>query len=244
MILTCLGSGSSGNCYLLRDSKGKILILDAGIPIKKIKQGCNWNVSDIVGCVVTHKHLDHSKAVSDLEEMGIPIYKPYVSNSYIGGYGEFAIVSVPLNDMHGHFKHTDADGTECPCYGFIIKHPEMGRMLYITDTEYVRWRFKDISHILVSCNYQKKYIATDNVSKQFHVINGHMELETCAGFIAANKSDCLHNVVICHLSANNSNGEEMMAAIKKVAGTANVDVAEVGKTWMLLKDIQCPFMEV
>lgn len=117
-------------------------------------------------------------------------------------------------------------------------------MLYITDTEYVRWRFKDISHILVSCNYQKKYIAGDNVSKQFHVINGHMELETCAGFIAANKSDCLQNAIICHLSANNSNGEEMIAEIKKVAGTANVDVAEADKTWKLLKDIQCPFMEV
>lgn len=68
MILTCLASGSSGNCYALKDSKGKILLLDAGIPIMKIKKGCSWKVSDIVGCVVTHKHRDHSEAVSDLEE--------------------------------------------------------------------------------------------------------------------------------------------------------------------------------
>lgn len=155
MILTCLASGSSGNCYVLKDNKGKMLLLDAGIPIMKIKKGCSWKVSDIVGCVITHKHRDHSEAVSDLEEMGIPVYKPYEDNSYIGGYGEFKIVSVPMNDVHGRFKHTDADGTECPCYGFIIEHPEMGRMLYITDTEFVRWRFKDINHILVSCNYQR-----------------------------------------------------------------------------------------
>ena len=121
MILTCLASGSSGNCYVLKDNKGKMLLLDAGIPIMKIKKGCDWKVSDIVGCVVTHKHGDHSEAVSDLEEMGIPVYKPYEDNSYIGGYGEFRIVSVPMNDVHGHFKHTDADGTECPCYGFLMR---------------------------------------------------------------------------------------------------------------------------
>ena len=102
MILTCLASGSSGNCYVLKDSKGKMLLLDAGIPITKIKKGCDWKVSDIVGCVITHKHRDHSEAVSDLEEMGIPVYKPYEDNSYIGGYGEFRIVSVPMNDVHGH----------------------------------------------------------------------------------------------------------------------------------------------
>ena len=49
MILTCLASGSSGNCYVLKDSKGKMLLLDAGIPIRKIKKGCGWKVSDIVG---------------------------------------------------------------------------------------------------------------------------------------------------------------------------------------------------
>jgi glyoxylase-like metal-dependent hydrolase (beta-lactamase superfamily II) len=99
MILTCLASGSSGNCYVLKDNKGKMLLLDAGIPIMKIKKGCDWKVSDIVGCVVTHKHGDHSEAVSDLEEMGIPVYKPYEDNSYIGGYGEFRIVSVPMMCM-------------------------------------------------------------------------------------------------------------------------------------------------
>lgn len=38
MILTCLASGSSGNCYVLKDNKGKMLLLDAGIPIMKIKK--------------------------------------------------------------------------------------------------------------------------------------------------------------------------------------------------------------
>lgn len=36
--LKCLGSGSSGNCYLLSTAT-ETLILDCGIPIKEIKRG-------------------------------------------------------------------------------------------------------------------------------------------------------------------------------------------------------------
>lgn len=38
MILRCLGSGSSGNCYLL-STDTETLILDCGIPIQEIKRG-------------------------------------------------------------------------------------------------------------------------------------------------------------------------------------------------------------
>ena len=69
-----------------------------------------------------------------------------------------------------------------------------------------------------------------------------MELETCAGFIEANTTDALQNVIICHLSANNAVPEEMVTRIKKVAGMANVDVAEAGKTWQLFNYETCPFL--
>lgn len=57
MRLCCIGTGSSGNCYTLQDNSGKILLLDAGISIKDIKIGIDFNVSSIVGSVITHGHL-------------------------------------------------------------------------------------------------------------------------------------------------------------------------------------------
>ena len=44
MKLKCLGSGSSGNCYLLTADNGETLLLDAGLPIMDIKRGLNWNI--------------------------------------------------------------------------------------------------------------------------------------------------------------------------------------------------------
>ena len=49
MTLKCIGSGSSGNCYTLTSDSGETLILDCGIPIKKIKKGLDWNVKGIAG---------------------------------------------------------------------------------------------------------------------------------------------------------------------------------------------------
>jgi len=57
MNVKCLGTGSHGNCYALTDSEGHILLLDCGINIKEIKIGIDFQVSKIVGCLVTHSHL-------------------------------------------------------------------------------------------------------------------------------------------------------------------------------------------
>lgn len=53
--LRCAGTGSSGNSYALMSDR-ETLLLDAGLPIKKIKEMCDWNVTNIVGCVISHEH--------------------------------------------------------------------------------------------------------------------------------------------------------------------------------------------
>ena len=241
LTLKCLATGSSGNCYLL-SSETETLILDCGLPIKEIKKGLDWDISRVVGVCVTHAHADHSKSVKDFESMGIQVFKPYekMHAMYFLAYSKFTANTFDLTDKDGHFKHTNADGTECPCYGFLIQHPDMGRLLYITDTELVKWRFKDINHIVISCNYQSKYI-NDDKAKRNHVLRGHMELETVKEFVKANKSNALRNVILCHLSRDNSNPDEMVAEVQKVAGMgANVDYARAGLE-VELKDNMCPF---
>ena len=56
MKLKCLGSGSSGNCYLL-STETETLILDCGVPIIEIKKGLNFDLRRVSGVVVTHSHL-------------------------------------------------------------------------------------------------------------------------------------------------------------------------------------------
>lgn len=233
MKLKCINSGSQrGNAYILEDSEGNQLLLDAGTKMKEIEKAFKFDFTKIIGACITHHHKDHSACADELSKYGIPIYAPYINTKPIKfkGGSNWRIQSFELTDIDGKFTHTDADGTECKCYGFYIYHPEMGTMLYITDTELVKYRFKNINHILIGCNYQKKYIER-NTAKRKHVVTGHMELETVKEFIKCNYTDDLKNVILCHLSDEGANPSEMISEIINVAQTSNVDVASKNKEW-------------
>lgn len=236
MKLRCLGSGSSGNCYLLIAGNGETLIIDPGVPIKEIKRTINWNISCVVGAVCTHHHADHAKSVKDLEQMGISVFKPYESPKPMSiGSTDWTIQGFELTDKAGKIMHTNADGSECPCYGFLISHQEMGRMLYITDTELIKWRFKNVNQILVEANYSKEIIQQENPNYE-HVCRGHMELGTTLEFLKVNKGPDLRNVVLLHLSNDNSDAEMFVARAKEVVGMADVYVADRGMEIELNKE--------
>ena len=243
MKLKCIATGSSGNCYTLTSNSGETLILDCGIPIKEIKKGLNWNIRNVVGCIVSHVHSDHSKSVKDFETMCIPVCKPYeallmnqfLANSY------FTVRTFDLTTLDGRWTHTNADGSECPCCGFLITHKEMGRMIYATDTELIKWRFKGINHILLGVNYDKDLIDNEDSSKVNHVYRGHMSIDTACDFVKANNSKDLQNVIMCHLSKNNADKDLFIDKMKSTVPNANVDVAEPGKEWLLQNPNECPF---
>ena len=242
MHLKCLGSSSAGNCYLLTSNSGETLILDCGIPIKEIKKGLNWNVKDVVGVLCTHKHLDHSKSVEDFEAMGIPILVPYLGDSCKSmNMGGFTVKPFDLTTIDGSWTHTDANGEPCPIYGFLITHKEMGRMLYITDTNLIKWRFKSINHILLGVNYDKDLIDNEDSAKVNHVYRGHMSIDTACNFVKSNSSNDLQNVIMCHLSKNNADKDLFIEKMQKTVPNVNVEVADPGKEWILQNQNECPF---
>lgn len=174
--------------------------------------------------------------------MGIPIYAPYLKIDYMSmNMGGFTVKPFDLTTIDGSWTHTNADGTACPIFGFLITHKEMGRMLYITDCEVVKWKFRDINHILLGVNYDKDLIDRDNTGKANHVFRGHLSIDTACDFVKANYSDGLQNVIMCHLSSENADRDSFIEKMKKAACGANVDVAERNKEWLLANPNECPF---
>ncbi len=203
MKFRCLGSSSSGNCYIL-ENDSETLIIEAGIPFMVGKKALDFNISKIVGVVVSHSHGDHAKHVGEYEKSGISVFRPYESDMerQVRTYGKFVIKSFPL--IH-----------DVPCFGFLIEHPETGKVLYASDTEYIKYRFRDLSHILIECNYSKDLIPEDAVNRS-HVMTGHMELQTVLEFLRANNSPALRSAVLLHVSARNSDPEEFVTEVGKV----------------------------
>lgn len=223
MLFRCLGSGSSGNCYLL-SSGTETLIIEAGIPYKRILKGLDFNLMDVVGVVVSHSHQDHSKSAEDFKRAGIPVFDSYDSEAekQVRTYGKFVIHSFKL-------EH------DVPCMGFYILHPDMGSLVYLTDTEFCRFKFPKVNHIIVEANYDARLIPEDHPAR-VHILKGHMELQTTKGFIQANKSSELRNVILCHMSEDNMDETVMLQEVSEVAGKrVNIVVAESGSPVELSK---------
>jgi phosphoribosyl 1,2-cyclic phosphodiesterase len=220
LALNVLASGSSGNCYLL-SCDNETLILDCGIPIKEIKRGLNFDVSKVKAILVTHAHADHSKALADFQKMGIPCFTPYMdeNKNQAKRFGNWFVQSVQV-------PH---DGTDNVAYYIVC--PDGQKMVYATDFEYIPVSFakQKINILLVECNYCKSMVDRDKENFS-HVARGHAELRTTIGIVKDNVSNALRNVIVCHLSTSNADKEEILAEVKKVAGNANVYVAERGLT--------------
>lgn len=230
MKLKVLGSGSSGNCYIL-ESDTETLVIEAGIPFMEVKKALNFNVRKIVGVVASHSHGDHSKYIDDYEKCGIKVFKPYeISNGNADSMcwphsGKFYIKAFKL--VH-----------DVPCFGFYILHSDMGNLIYASDTEYIKYRFKGINHILVESNYSDDLIDNEAVNRE-HVLRGHMSLQTALDFISTNDNPALRNVVLLHLSDKNSDSEQFLQKTKEtVKYGADCYIAEKG----LEVDLNlCPF---
>ena len=87
----------------------------------------------------------------------------------------------------------------------------------------------------MEANYSKKIIQEDDPNYE-HVCRGHMELETTLEFLKVNKSMDLRNVVLLHLSNDNSDAELFAARAKEVVGMADVYVADEGLEVKLSKE--------
>lgn len=218
MIFKCISTGSIGNCYVLDDGKD-IILLDAGIPMKNIKIGINFEVSRLKAAFFSHGHSDHSYSVKDLENMGKVVIKPYeVPIFETVKIGNFSVKAFELTDLEGNPTHTNADGSPCRVFGYHITHPDIGKMIYITDTQFIKYQFKNIDTVLLGVNYSTEMFAEDeDDGKKYHVIGGHLDINTAKEFIKVTDNNSnLANVFLCHLSASNSDKDTFRNEIQEV----------------------------
>lgn len=234
MKLIVCKSGSNGNTYLL-NSDTDCVILDCGVNAKIIMKMLNYKVIHIKFAVCTHIHNDHSKYVNDYLRMGIKAYMPpQVKERYKDN--DYAIPVEPMRKFEvSGFAITPFEvphDKDVVCYAYIIEHEDFGKLLYMTDCMYCRYNLKPlkINHFLVEANYMKELVDENyETALRNRVLGTHMELQTTKGFIQANKSSELRNIILCHTSAENMDYEIMQKEVSEVAGKrVNIIVAESG----------------
>ena len=153
--------------------------------------------------------------------MGIRVFKPYdMSHLQTANvnFGSFRVTAFALDDKDcTTWQHTNTDGSECQIYGFFITHPELeSPFIYATDCKLIKWNFKKQRPcaILLGVDYQEDMLDSESEKYQ-HQLEGHMSIDTACAFVKANDTECLHNVILGHLSHDSSQGNDFIERMKK-----------------------------
>lgn len=231
MKIEVIASGSSGNCYKI-SNEDTTLLIECGIPYKKIQEALNFKTTDIDGVLVSHEHGDHSKACKDLIKAGVNLYMTKGTKEALKldshrvknfeesndkTYRWFEIGSLkimPFKSIH--------DAKE-PVNFYISNKRTAERLLFITDTMYVEGRFNIIDYLMLEVNYVRETI--NNNSKIDPVLRNrikenHMSLETAIDFLNKCNLSRLKKIYVLHLSDANSDAKVIKESLQELTGVA------------------------
>lgn len=239
MEIKVIGTGSKGNSYILTDERGNSLILELGVNIKQIKKELNFDISKVLGCLVTHEHGDHAKYIHDAVFHGLNVYATKGTlNAKNVNLNDHNVISLTYFEQEniGPFTivpfDTQHDVSE-PC-GFLIHHPESGNILFLTDTTYCKYQFENLNHIIIETNYSEDIIneSDDPDFLKNRIIKSHMSIESAITMLKKYDLSNCNNIILIHLSDRNADANVFK---NKMIGNFGIEtnVAESGSVFKL-----------
>ena len=218
-------TGSTGNFHICSDDKTKIAV-DFGVPVNKAKKAMDFNLSSLNGILATHSHMDHCKGLPGAIKAGINCYttKEVIETLKVSGHrvheiesrkvfkiGTLTILPFPL-------EH------DVPNVGFLIESDQGGKLVYITDTYYCRFKFKNVNIFAIECNYSNEILERNVETKVINqylknrIVKSHFSLANVKEFFKANDLSKCQEIHLIHLSGNNSNPELFKKEMQGLTG--------------------------
>lgn len=222
-------TSSKGNCSVIESSDGHLLIIDAGIKYKTVDKEIGYRLHKADALLITHVHKDHTAFLTDFTNCGIDTFLGEKTRSELirGPYiGFFITVNENTRiDKPGFvvkpigMQHTNSNGTPCECFGFFIMDKSTGeKMLWATDTQYIKNKFSPLEYYCIESNYFEK----NNYDGEFDYLEksveqrrllSHMSFESAIKFLKMQDLSKCKEIRLLHLS--NSLSEEDKKKMKR-----------------------------
>lgn len=237
MEIKTIATGSSGNCYLLTAPNGDQLLLECGIPWKRIAMGMKWDFSRLQGCVISHEHMDHARAAKDLLKRMIMVWASPGTLAAIN-CGD-ALTASPIRANEGDcIEHVTKAGAftimaftaihdAAEPLMFVIKD-SVDTLLFATDTQYMPRAFTGLTKIMIEANYDSKIMDENFVQngdvgpRRRRVMRTHMSIDTLEGWLRECEQNYLFSnlkeIHLIHLSRQNSDMREFQDRIETSIG--------------------------
>lgn len=221
-----LASGSSGNAYLISDGHTDLL-LECGIRFKDIQISLDFKTSNIAGCLITHEHKDHTKGLKDVLRTGIDCYMSQGTADAEGiDHHRIKVVGNKQQFKVGTWTILpfDVEHDVNEPFGYLIMNEQGDKLLFATDTYYVRYRFTGLNYIMIECNYSMEILDENIASGRINgwmknrLVKSHFSLENVKEFLKANDLSKVQEIHLLHLSDSNADEKAFKESIQALTG--------------------------
>lgn len=222
-----VNSSSSGNSYIVKEGESNNspqLLIECGIPYKSIEKALEYNILNVVGCLVSHEHKDHSKSFRALLDNGIDVYcsegtKEVLNDARIKDMKAKTIYRI--NDFYVLAFDVFHDCAEP--FGFLI-WDNVDKLLFITDTANCGYIFDDITIIAIECNYIDSILQESLINEKVkaRIKHNHFELEKCIAYLKKLDLAKCRLIFLLHLSDSQSN--EMLIKNRFIKEFPNIEI--------------------
>ena len=207
-----IASGSKGNATIIY-SENTVLLLDAGISLKKIKEGfalIQKNIQDLQGILITHEHSDHIAGLKPVRK-----YAPVYASEGTVAYDEEIIpgVAFSIGDILVLPFPTSHDANNP--IGFLFSHGDK-TLFYMTDNGYVDETIINLvrgsDYMIIESNHDIKMLRESNrpasLIRRIRGKKGHLSNRQCADCLFRIVGEKTKGIYLAHLSEE-CNKEEL-----------------------------------
>lgn len=221
-----IASSSLGNSFIVDDGQTKILI-ECGISFKEIQIALDFKLSSLDGCLLTHEHGDHSKATKEILKAGVDLYASQGTFDALGYHHHRQRVIIAkkpfrLNTLSILPFSVEHDAEEP--LGFLIEADNGERLLFATDTYYLRYRFKNLSIIAVECNYSEEILNQNILNGDIplvmkkRLLYSHFSFENYLEFLKSNDLSNVKEIWLLHMSVRNADADLFKREVEALTG--------------------------
>lgn len=227
MKFTPIASSSHGNAYLIADGDSRIL-LECGIPYKRLQTALDYKVQELNACFITHEHKDHAGHVRQLIKRGVPVYATPGTIGALELEGITPLLMLPGNSLGAPVRaggfvvvpfRTFHDAAEP--VGYLIRDSGGEKLAFATDLVNIAYKFPGVQTVAIEANYDDEILSRntrlpDTVVKR--VRNSHMEIHRLCEYLRKLDLSTCKEIWLLHLSDASSNEGLFVDLVERIVG--------------------------
>lgn len=225
MKIDVLGSGSSGNAYIVENGRTRVL-LDCGLSWAKMRKASGYTMARLDGVLVTHEHGDHARGVKDAIRYGLQIYcsrgtaqaLDIAEDVHCTNLADGSLTTIgTLNVMALSVEHDAAEPM-----AFALQSRTSDEILfYATDTPYIPYSMSGITHMMVEANYDAALMDNADLPLNQRIMKSHLSIDGLLEWIRTGRSrDSVREIWLLHMSDRRSDAEDFKRRVQRLTGAA------------------------